>query len=131
MEIKTCEQYVLAELEAAQRENERLRGQVAELEKKIEFDTNENLTIDGYCLGIGKRRVANDAVNTWRCSVVQDGRIITYEEWVQSVVRGDDIPPVTTKREFIEYMKPYLVSLYDEEVSKHRKEVEDDGGDDE
>lgn len=33
MEIKNCEQYVLAELEAAQRENDELRDRIAELEQ--------------------------------------------------------------------------------------------------
>lgn len=33
MEIKNCEQYVLAELEAAQRENDELRDRIAELER--------------------------------------------------------------------------------------------------
>ena len=34
MEITTCEQYVLAELEASQAENEALRGRIAELERE-------------------------------------------------------------------------------------------------
>lgn len=34
MEIKTCEQYVLAELEASQAENEALRNRIAELEQE-------------------------------------------------------------------------------------------------
>lgn len=33
MEIMNCEQYVLAELEAAQKENEELRDRIAELER--------------------------------------------------------------------------------------------------
>lgn len=33
MEIMNCEQYVLAELENAQKENERLRDRIAELER--------------------------------------------------------------------------------------------------
>ena len=34
MEIRTCEEYVLSELEAAQAENEALRGRIAELERE-------------------------------------------------------------------------------------------------
>lgn len=41
MEIMTCEQYVLAELEAAQKENERLRSCIAELEKSAAKRTNK------------------------------------------------------------------------------------------
>lgn len=121
MEIKTCEQYVLAELEAARREIETLKAKVAELEAK------ENLTLDAYCIDHGKRKLADGVVRTWLCSVVQDGEIVPYDQWARSVVRGDDVPPITTKRELTAYLKPYLRSIYDEEVSKHLKEVEDDG----
>ena len=38
MEITTCEQYVLAELEASQAENKALRGRIAELEREKSED---------------------------------------------------------------------------------------------
>lgn len=48
MEIKTCEQYVLAELEAAQKENEELRDRIAELEREAaEADARKAESPDG------------------------------------------------------------------------------------
>ena len=48
MEITTCEQYVLAELEAAQKENEELRDRIAELEREAaEADARKAESPDG------------------------------------------------------------------------------------
>lgn len=48
MEIISCEQYVLAELESAQKENERLRGRIAELEREAaEADARKGESPDG------------------------------------------------------------------------------------
>lgn len=48
MEIKNCEQYVLAELEAAQKENEELRDRIAELEREAaEADAGKGESPDG------------------------------------------------------------------------------------
>lgn len=48
MEIKNCEQYVLAELEAAQRENDELRDRIAELEREAaESDARKGESPDG------------------------------------------------------------------------------------
>ena len=48
MEIKNCEQYVLAELEAAQKENEELRDRIAELEREAaESDARKGESPDG------------------------------------------------------------------------------------
>lgn len=48
MEIRTCEEYVLSELEAAQAENEALRGRIAELEReKSEADAKKAESPDG------------------------------------------------------------------------------------
>lgn len=126
MEIKTCEQYVLAELAYAKRENEKLRAKVEELQGNTELESNESQTISDYCLAIGKRKVADDAVRSWRCDVVQDGRIITYSEWIASVVRNDSIPPIATRREFLTCLRPYLMDIYEEKLNEHRDEVKDE-----
>lgn len=48
MEIMNCEQYVLAELEAAQKENEELRDRIAELEREAaEADAGKGESPDG------------------------------------------------------------------------------------
>lgn len=48
MEIRTCDEYVLSELEAAQAENEALRGRIAELEReKSEADAKKAESPDG------------------------------------------------------------------------------------
>lgn len=48
MEIKNCEQYVLAELEAAKRENDELRDRIAELEREAaESDARKGESPDG------------------------------------------------------------------------------------
>ena len=48
MKIKNCEQYVLAELEAAQKENEELRDRIAELEREAaESDARKGESPDG------------------------------------------------------------------------------------
>lgn len=48
MEIRTCEEYVLSELEAAQAENEALRGRIAELEReKSEAEAKKAESPDG------------------------------------------------------------------------------------
>lgn len=55
MEIKNCEQYVLAELEAAQRENDELRDRIAELEREAaESDARKGESPDGE---VGPRQV--------------------------------------------------------------------------
>ncbi|MFR3275152.1 MAG: hypothetical protein ACLTOP_05415 [Collinsella phocaeensis] len=48
MEIMNCEQYVLAELEAAQKENEELRDRIAGLEREAaEADAKKGESPDG------------------------------------------------------------------------------------
>ena len=48
MEIRTCEEYVLAKLHAAEAANEVLRGKIAELEReKSEADAKKAESPDG------------------------------------------------------------------------------------
>ena len=130
MEIKTCEQYVLAELDYEQRRNGRLQAENNRLAKRLDAMTKRaksyKETIDRPKTPI--EALADEAMRERMLdrffyadiTDVRDsltGQTLGFEEWCREAVKpwraSDDIGD----EEIIEFMRDDLKAIYDEKVA--------------
>lgn len=100
MEIKTCEQYVLDQLEQARAERDWLRG---ELEQAIRKE--------------GRRKLYRDGTG-YSTSVDDGGKLIPFSDWCIEHVGYSSLRCGMTKSEFIAYFEPEFREEYDELVNE-------------
>lgn len=102
MEIKTCEQYVLDQLEQAQAERDWLRGELEQAHDEAE-ELRAKLYRDG---------------TDCRTSVSSGGELIPFEDWCIEHVGYSSLRRGMTKNEFIAYFEPEFREEYDELVNE-------------
>lgn len=101
MEIKTCEQYVLDQLEQARSERDWLRGKrdASKVEQAIRKE--------------GRRKLYRDGIG-YRTSVDDGGKLIPFSDWRIEHVGYSSLRCGMTKSEFIAYFEPEFREEYDE-----------------
>ena len=119
MEIKTCEQYVLSELDALRKENESLKEQLREERENHKAPVVEHVdtaikSLNATCLAAGRKKVVSDSIYEWNCPVIRDGKKVPFDEWCKSVVQKDKIPDIIGRAGFIREMAPELKEVYEE-----------------
>lgn len=102
MEIKTCEQYVLDQLEQAQAERDWLRGKLEQAQDEAE-ELRRKLYRDG---------------SGYRTSVEDGGKLIPFSDWCIEHVGYSSLRCGMTKSEFIAYFEPEFREEYDELVNE-------------
>lgn len=120
MEIKTCEQYVLAQLEEAQRYNAELEDKLRCLGNKLLKATAEPDHITLRVAEIGRRMVFEEWFYAFTRSNAQ-----SFEEFCEenvSYARPDDI----SKKAAIRFFKPELLELWDRIQARRKAEEEDE-----
>lgn len=130
MEIKTCEQYVLAELDYEQRRNGRLEAENSKLAKQLDAMTKRaksyKETIDRPKTPI--EALADEAmrermltrffyadVTGVRNSFT--GQVLGFDAWCREAMRLRSAPGDISDEEIIEFMRADLKAIYDEKVA--------------
>ena len=136
MEITTCEQYVLSELEAKDREidelEEKLRKALAErddmrlraeeLERKL---GEEPGTLEACVVKTGRRKLFDDCTWTNATNAVDvSGGIVPFRVWCEDAMRGYGLPSDVSNGEFIEFFEPEFEEEYEKAVSRCRRSEE-------
>lgn len=125
MEIKTCEQYVLAQLFEQQDENERILAESRAMREALDEARRELADMDGRMNSAmaraireeGRRAIMDVATDgqSYKAPVRGfDGRVVPYEEWAVSALRGNDIPACVSLTEVLREFEPELRALYAE-----------------
>ena len=130
MEIKTCEQYVLAELDYEQRRNGRLQAENNRLAKRLDAMTKraksyketidrpktpiEALADEVMREGMLDRFFYADVTGV-RDSLT--GQALGFEEWCREAMRLSCLPSGISGEEIIEFMRADLKAIYDEKVA--------------
>lgn len=128
MEIKTCEQYVLAELEAKRRESEslekKLEDAIAErdamkakadaLERKLGEKPN---TMEAAVIKTGRQNLFHDCTYATVTDVKnRDGEVIPFRVWCEKAMRDYGRPKGVSVSEFIEFFEPEFRKEYEEKM---------------
>lgn len=122
MEIRTCEQYVLAELEAAQdenarlaQENERLQAQCEILERQLGAEPSR---LEAYVTAYGRKKLFKDL--TYSSESVRDssGETVPFRVWCEESMRDYGRPKWLSTAEFIEFFEPEFRKEYDEKLAE-------------
>lgn len=111
-EIRTCEEYVLAELERLEAENGRLRAQVENLRDELAKPGEARQGVPRKCMEYaaeGRKAVADRAVITYRGDAMSQ----TYEEWLGKVL--DRIPSWTSRDDLVRDCDTELRAIYAKE----------------
>lgn len=122
MEIKTCEQYVLDQLEQAQAERDWLRGELEQAHdeeeelrgKLMERDASK---VEQAIRKEGRAKLYRDGTDC-RTSVSSGGELIPFEDWCIEHVGYSSPRRGMTKNEFIAYFEPEFREEYDELVNE-------------
>lgn len=118
MEIKTCEQYVLDQLEQARAERDWLRGKLEqaqdEAEERGERDASK---VEQAIRKEGRRKLYCDGTG-YRTSVDDGGKLIPFPDWCIEHVGYSSLRCGMTKSEFIAYFEPEFREEYDELVNE-------------
>lgn len=119
MEMTTCEQYVLAELEAAQsaneklaQENERLQAQLDILEERVNAEPTR---IQRYIVAFGRKKLFGELTYADSTPVKgSDGKDMPFKRWCEEAMRDYGRPKWMSTSEFIAEFEPEFREAYDE-----------------
>lgn len=128
MEIKNCEQYVLAELEAARKESKRLEGELAraimerdnmklraeELWSRLNAEPG---TLEKAVIKEGRDRLFGGATYADSTPATDaDGNPYAFRIWCEECMSGYGRPKGVSVDEFIRYFEPEFRKAYDKQL---------------
>lgn len=128
MEIKTCEQYVLAQLYEQQdendrvmAENDRLRKEVTELGETIKaIEAAHETAVQEAIRKAGREELYNKCVG-YRVSVRDEDGVTPFDDWCVDNVSRYALPDGVTVLDFVREFEPELREEYDLRVAEVRK----------
>lgn len=131
MEIKTCEQYVLDQLEQAQAERDWLRGKLEQAQdeaeelrgKLMERGERDASKAEQAIRKEGRAKLYRDGTG-YRTSVSSGGSLIPFEDWCIEHVGCSSPRYGMTKTEFIAYFEPEFRAEYEELAEEWKAEQE-------
>lgn len=131
MEIKTCEQYVLDQLEQARAERDWLRGELEQAQDEAEElrgklkarDERETSKVEQAVRNEGRAKLYRDGTG-YRTSVSSGGSLIPFEDWCMEHVGYLSQRCGMTKAEFIAYFEPEFRAEYEELAEEWKAEQE-------
>ena len=131
MEIKTCEQYVLDQLEQARAERDWLRGKLEQAQdeaeelrgKLMERGERDASKVEQAIRKEGRAKLYRDGTD-YRTSVSSGGSLISFEDWCMEHVGYLSQRCGMTKAEFIAYFEPEFREEYDELVNEWKEDQE-------
>lgn len=131
MDIKTCEQYVLDQLEQAQAERDWLRGKLEQAQdeaeelrgKLMERGERDASKVEQVIRKEGRAKIYRDGTG-YRTSVSSGGSLIPFEDWCMEHVGYLSQRCGMTKAEFIAYFEPEFRAEYEELAEEWKAEQE-------
>lgn len=131
MEIKTCEQYVLDQLEQVQAERDWLRGKLEQAQdeadelrgKLMERGERDASKVEQVIRKEGRAKIYRDGTG-YRTSVSSGGSLIPFEDWCMEHVGYPSQRCGMTKAEFIAYFEPEFRAEYEELAEEWKAEQE-------
>lgn len=131
MEINSCEQYVLAELDYEQRRNERLVAENNKLAKQLDAMTKR---AKSYKETIDRPKTPIEALadtvmreemltrfSYAEVTGVEDlctGKTLDFNEWCHNAMRLKQLPDGISEETLIGFMRDDLKAIYDKEVAE-------------
>lgn len=124
MEIKTCEQYVLDQLEQARAERDWLRGELEQAQNEaVERGERDASKVEQAIRKEGRSKLYRDGTG-YRTSVDDGGKLIPFSDWCIEHVGYSSLRCGMTKSEFIAYFEPEFREEYDELVNEWKADQE-------
>lgn len=131
MEIKTCEQYVLDQLEQVQAERDWLRSKLEQAQdeadelrgKLMERGERDASKVEQVIRKEGRAKIYRDGTG-YRTSVSSGGSLIPFEDWCIEHMRCLSQRCGMTKTEFIAYFEPEFRAEYEELAEEWKAEQE-------
>ena len=130
MEMKTCEQYVLAELDYEQRRNGRLEAENNKLAKQLDAMAKRaksyKETIDRPKTPIealADKVMREEMLVRFSYADVTGvrnaltGQVLGFDEWCREAMRLRRVPSDISDEEIIEFMRADLKGIYDEKAA--------------
>ena len=130
MEIKTCEQYVLAELDYEQRRNGRLTAESNRLAKRLDAMTKrahsyyetihgEKTPIEALADKVMREGMLDRFFYAGVTGVrnTLTGQVLGFDEWCHEAMRLRSAADDISDEEIIEFMRDDLKAIYDEKVA--------------
>lgn len=132
MEITSCEQYVLAELDYEQRRNERLQAENNRLAKRLDAMTKR---AQSYYETIHREKTPIEALadETMRKAMMERFTYAdvtsaktsfpltetkTFEQWCLEAVSRYGVPKTVSQEQIIEFLEDDLRAVYDKKVKE-------------
>lgn len=125
MEYTNCEQYVLAELEAAQadserlaQENERLKAQVEILEANLNAEPSR---LERWITESG-RRALFDRCTSYAPNVTDgNGERVPFDVFCEDYIRDYNLPKWLSKAEFARCFEPEFRKAYEDAIAEEQE----------
>ena len=128
MEINNCEQYVLAELENALAENDRLRGEVERLSTQVSLleEQLKPTAIEKAVMEMGRERLFDNCTMLLnKVNTDEDGNPVPFKDWCIGNLYTSCLPDGIGQATFCEFFEPEFREAYDEALERMQ------GGDEE
>lgn len=122
MEIKTCEQCVLDQLEQAREERDWLRGKLEQAQDEAE-ELRDASKVEQAIRKEGRAKLYRDGTS-YRTSVDDGGKLMPFEDWCIEHVGYSSQRCGMTKNEFIAYFEPEFRTEYEELAEEWKAEQE-------
>lgn len=124
MEIKTCEQYVLAQLFEQQDENDRIMAENDRLRREVD-ELNEAIRANGSAMQraireAGRRELYSKCTG-YATGVEGSDGVKEFGDWCVDNVRSYNLPKGVSALDFIREFEPELREDYDERVTEVRE----------
>lgn len=129
MEITSCEQYVLAELEAAQARVESLTDKNASLQARLllaeeRVDALQNAKpsrIEAYIAEYGRKQLFDDLTYANATPAISaDGKKTEFRVWCEECLRDYGRPEWMSAAEFIQAFEPEFRKAYEKHIEEQR-----------
>lgn len=122
MEIKTCEQYVLAQLREQQDENDRLCAELRRRDERIE-ELEASLAafhspVQEAVIKAGRQKLMANCCGYYFSAKDVSGEILPFMDWAYKYVQVNNCIGCFTRMEFITEFETELRDIYEEMLAR-------------
>lgn len=129
-EIRTCEEYVLHELEVKDKVIDELEEKVNNLQAQLDRYTNHDRLgsdhdiieqrLTEHCLDIGRHQFVKDCMSFFTVPPIDfEGKEMSFDTWCWKNINQAEIPSdIVNTTQFIVYMRKELASMYEDALNE-------------
>lgn len=125
MEMTTCEQYVLAALEAAQAANERLAQENERLQAQVELmEANLNAEptrLERWVTERGRKALFDYCTSYTPDVTDSDGERVPFDVFCEDYIRDYNLPKWLSKAEFARYFETEFRKAYEDAIAEEQE----------